>query len=60
MTFRDLVQTNRFSILLYILILGSLVFLRKSEGKRQLGRPRRRLEDNITMDLGETGWGGMD
>jgi hypothetical protein len=25
------------------------------EGKRQLGRPRRRLEDNIKMDLGEIG-----
>jgi hypothetical protein len=30
------------------------------EGNRPLGRPRRRLEDNIKMDLIETGWGGMD
>jgi hypothetical protein len=30
------------------------------EGKRPLGRPRRRWEDNIRMDLGEIGWGGMD
>jgi hypothetical protein len=29
-------------------------------GKRPLGRPRRRWEDNIRMDLGETEWGGMD
>ena len=28
---------------------------RKSEGKRPLGRPRRRLEDNIKMDLREVG-----
>jgi hypothetical protein len=27
----------------------------KPEGKRQLGRPRRRWVDNIRMDLGEVG-----
>ena len=27
---------------------------------RPLGRPRRRLEDNIKMDLQEVGCGGMD
>jgi hypothetical protein len=32
----------------------------KSEGRRPLGRPRRRWEDNIKMDLQEVGWGGMD
>jgi hypothetical protein len=30
------------------------------EGKRPLGRPRRRRVDNIKMDLRETGWNGMD
>jgi hypothetical protein len=30
------------------------------EGKRPLGRPRRRWVDNIEMDLREIGWGGMD
>jgi len=30
----------------------------KTKGKRQLGRPRRRREDNIKMDLQEMGWGG--
>jgi hypothetical protein len=30
------------------------------EGKRPLGRPRRRWVDNIRMDLGEVGWGDMD
>jgi hypothetical protein len=32
----------------------------KSEGKRPLGRPRSKWEDNIRMDLREIGWGGMD
>jgi hypothetical protein len=32
----------------------------KPEGKRPLGRPRRRWVDNIKMDLGEVGWGGVD
>ena len=30
------------------------------EGKRPMGRPRRRWEDNIKMDLQEVGCGGMD
>jgi hypothetical protein len=29
------------------------------EGKRPLGRPRRRWVDNIKMDLGEIEWDGM-
>ena len=32
----------------------------KPEGKRLLGRPRRRWEDNIKMGLQEVGCGGMD
>jgi hypothetical protein len=32
----------------------------KSEGKRPLGRPRRRWVDNVRMDLGEMGWGDVD
>jgi hypothetical protein len=32
----------------------------KPEGKRPLGRPRRRCEDNIKMDLQEVGSGCMD
>ena len=30
------------------------------EGKRSLGRPSRRWEDNIKMDLQEVGCGGME
>jgi hypothetical protein len=33
------------------------VLVGKPEGKRPLGRPRRRWEDGIRMDLRETGWG---
>jgi hypothetical protein len=36
------------------------IWVAKPEGKRPLGIPRRRLVDNIKMDLGETVWGGMD
>jgi hypothetical protein len=32
----------------------------KPEGKRPLGRPRRRLGDNIKTDLQEVGCGGME
>jgi hypothetical protein len=32
----------------------------KPEGKRPLGRPRRRWVDNVMMDLGEVGWGDVD
>ena len=36
------------------------VLVGKPEGKRSLGRPRRRWEDNIKMHLQEMGCGGMD
>jgi hypothetical protein len=36
------------------------VLVRKPEGKRPLGRPRRRWEDNIKVDLQEVGCGSMD
>jgi len=36
------------------------VLVGKPEGERPLGRPRRRWEDNIKMDLQEVGFGGMD
>jgi hypothetical protein len=35
------------------------ILVGKPEGKRPLGRPRHRWEDNIKMDLREIGWGGM-
>ena len=36
------------------------VLVGKPEGKRPLGRPRRRWEDNIKMDLKEVGGGCGD
>jgi hypothetical protein len=36
------------------------VLVGKPEGKRPLGRPRRRLEDNINADLQEVGGGCGD
>jgi hypothetical protein len=36
------------------------ILVGKPEGKRPLGRPRRRWVDNIKMDLGEMGWYGLD
>jgi len=36
------------------------VLVGKPEGKRPLGRPRSRWEDNIKMDLREVGCGVMD
>ena len=36
------------------------VLVGKHEGKRPLGRPRHRWEDNIRMGLQEMGFGGMD
>jgi len=36
------------------------VLVGKPEGKRPLGKPRHRWEDNIKMDIQEVGCGGMD
>jgi len=36
------------------------VLVWKPEGRRILGRPKRKWEDNIKLDLQEVGCGGMD
>jgi len=36
------------------------VLVGKPDGKRPLGRPRHRWDDNIKMDFQEVGCGGMD
>jgi hypothetical protein len=36
------------------------ILVGKPDGKRPLGRPRRRWVDNIKMDLREIGWDGRD
>ena len=43
---------NQFEEKVYRVLVG------KPEGKRPLGRPRRRWEDNIKMDLQDVGYGG--
>jgi hypothetical protein len=47
-------STNRKKRNAYRILVG------KPEGKRPLGRPRRRWVDNIKIDLGEIGWDGND
>jgi hypothetical protein len=36
------------------------ILVGRSEGRRLLGRPRRRWENNIKMDLKEIGFGDVD
>jgi hypothetical protein len=36
------------------------ILVGKPEGRRPLGRPRRRREDNTKMDLGKIGFGAVD
>jgi hypothetical protein len=36
------------------------ILVEKPEGKRPLGRPRRRWVDNIKTDIREIGWDSMD
>jgi hypothetical protein len=39
---------------------GAYILVGRPEGRRPLGRPRRRWEDNIKMDLWEIGFGDVD
>jgi hypothetical protein len=48
-----------------ILLMGEMrnayrLLVGKSEGKRPLGKPRRRWAENIRMGLGEVGWSDVD
>jgi hypothetical protein len=36
------------------------ILVGRPEGRRPLGRPRRRCEDNMKTDLQDVGWVGMD
>jgi hypothetical protein len=36
------------------------ILVERPEGRRPLGRPRHKREDNIKMDLQEVGWGAME
>jgi hypothetical protein len=39
---------------------GAYILVGRPEGRRPLGRPRRRWDDNIKMDLREIGFGDVD
>jgi hypothetical protein len=41
------------------LCIENRALVRKPEGRRPLGGPRRRWEDSIKMDLREVGWGAQ-
>jgi hypothetical protein len=36
------------------------IFVEKPEGRRPSGKPRRRCEDNVKLDLREIGWENVD
>jgi hypothetical protein len=36
-----------------------MLLVGKPEGKRPLGRPRRKWVNTVKTDLGDIGWGGM-
>ena len=52
--------THRAEKVYFIGRCNNYVFVGKPEGKRPLGRPRRRWVDNIRMDLQEVGCGHVD
>ena len=59
------IKSRRISWVGHVACMGEMrgvyrVLVGKPEGKRPLGRPRRRWEDNIKMDLHEVGCGCMD
>jgi hypothetical protein len=49
-----------FCCFLNLILVNGRILVGKPDGKRPLGRPRRRCVDNIKMDLREIGWDGMD
>jgi len=55
------IKSRRMRVALMVERRGVYRFLvRKREGKRPIGRPRRKWEDNIKMDLQEVGCGVMN
>jgi hypothetical protein len=49
----------RWEVIPYVVFAYRLL-VGKQEGKRPLGRPRRRWVDDIRMDVVEVGWGDVD
>ena len=48
------------AFIILTILMAYMVLVGKPEGKRPLGRPRRRRVDNIRMDLQEVGCGYVD
>jgi hypothetical protein len=60
-----MIKSRRMRLAKHVALMGEKrhahrLLVGKPEGKRSPGRPRRRRVDNITMDLGEIGWGDVD
>jgi hypothetical protein len=48
------------AVVQHVIYMTYRVLVGKPEGRRPLGRPRRKWGKNIEIDLKEGGWGGMD
>jgi len=46
--------------LISLLYTNLFIYVGNTDGKRPLGRPSRRLEDNISTNIGEIEWEGVD
>jgi hypothetical protein len=61
-----IIKSRRMRLAVHVTCIGEKrnayrILVGMREGKRPLGRPRRRWEDNIRMDLGDRmGWYGLD
>jgi hypothetical protein len=59
-----MIKSRRMGLAGHVVRMGKMgnaytIFVRKPEGKRALGRPGRRWENNIKMDIRETGFGAV-
>jgi hypothetical protein len=59
------VKSRRMRWAWYVAHMGQMrnadsILVGKPEGKRPLGRPRHKWEDNIRMDVRKIGWEGVD
>jgi len=59
------IKKRRMRWAVHVALMGKMrnacnILVRKTECKRPLEKSRRRLEDNIRIDLGEIGWEGVN